>query len=130
MGSNRCLSLTVSALLLASCALGGSGPSDGSPPLVRIDAPADQATVSGQVSIDITAVDDFGVEKVRVLIDGVLRAELFSPPFHLDWNSRLVPNNTVHTIGVVASDAAKNVSSVQISVTVMNSVQAPPVVAP
>ena len=60
--------LLAGALLLGGCgSLGGDDPSDGSAPQVRIDAPADMAIVHGTVNIDVTALDDFGVDRVRVL---------------------------------------------------------------
>ena len=113
-------------LTLAGCAIGTGPAVDGSSPQVRIDAPAANATVSNQVPIDITAIDDVGIDKIRVLIDGVLLTEIFTPPFRTLWNSQSVPNNTSHVIRVEAQDLAKNLGSAQISVTVRNGVQAPP----
>ena len=126
MASLRSLAFLAAAALLGSCSLDNGPASDGSAPLVGIDAPAANATVAGSVAIDVTAVDDFGVDKVRILIDGVLLTELFSPPFHAVWNTQSVTNNTSHVIRVEASDVAGNVGSKSISVTVQNGVNAPP----
>ena len=85
---------------LAACGVGGSGPSDGSAPQVAITAPANGATVGLQVNIDVIAVDDYGVDKIRILIDGTLRTEIFSPPFRYVWNTGSLAHNSVHVIRV------------------------------
>ena len=110
-------------LLLAACSLDSSNPSDGSAPIVVIDAPANGAVVANQVQIQVSAVDDFGVDKVQILIDNVELAVLFTPPFQTVWNTTLVPNNTSHTILVRAFDVAQNVGSSQITVTVQKGTQ-------
>ncbi len=125
MFSIRSLRLLAAGLALAACSGSTDPGSDGSAPQVRIDAPAANAIVAGQVAIDVTAVDDFGVDKVRVLIDGVLLTEMFTAPFHTIFNTQSVTNNSVHVIRVEALDVAKNLGSAQISVTVQNGVNAP-----
>jgi hypothetical protein len=126
MLSIRSSALAALGLALGACSLGSGPGSDGSSPQISIDAPAANATVAGQVPIDITATDDFGVDKVRVLIDGVLLVEMFTPPFHTIWNSQSVTNNTNHVIRVEALDVAKNLGTKEITVMVVNGVQAPP----
>ncbi len=110
-------------LLLAACGTGGSGPSDGSAPLLSIDAPLNNATVGGQVSIDISAFDDFGVDKVEVFIDNVSLIVMFTPPFHTLWNTQPLANDSQHVIKVVAQDVAKNTAQRSVTVTVHNGVQ-------
>ncbi len=80
-------SLVAALLCSLGCGGGTSAPSDGSSPQVRIDAPAAGATVGGQVSIDVTATDNFGVDKVRILVGGTLLQELYTSPFHAVWNT-------------------------------------------
>ncbi len=126
MLSIRARCLLTSGLALTACGVGTGPGSDSSAPEVRIDSPIAGATVSNQVAINVTAVDDFGVDKVRVLIDGVLLTEMFTPPFHTIFNTASVTNNTTHVIRVEALDVARNLGSAQISVTVQNGVQAPP----
>ena len=109
-------------LFAAACSL-GSDASDGSSPLVSIDAPLPNATVGGQVSIDVTAVDDFGVDEVRILIDGTELIKLFTPPFHATWNTVQLPNNSSHVIRVEAKDVAGNIGLRSITVTVQNGPQ-------
>jgi hypothetical protein len=127
MPSIRSLLLLSTGLTLAACGFGsGAGP-DGSSPLVQINAPTANATVSGQVPIDITAMDDSRVDKVRILIDGVELTTMFTAPFHTLWNSQSV-TNTSHAIRAEASDVAGNVGTFEITVTVSNGAQAPPAV--
>ena len=61
--------LAISLLLVASACSLGSDASDGSSPLVSIDAPLPNATVGGQVSIDVTAVDVMDSFSTRILRD-------------------------------------------------------------
>jgi hypothetical protein len=49
-----------------------TAPTDATPPLVRVMAPADGATVSGTISVVVSASDDSGiVASVQILVDGV-----------------------------------------------------------
>lgn len=117
------LSRAVLAMLtLSACSL-GSDASDGSSPIVSIDAPLDNAVVGSQVPIQVTAIDDFGVDKVQILIDNVELVVLFTPPFHTVWNTTTLVNNSPHTILVRAYDVAKNFGSRQINVTVQKGTQ-------
>jgi len=113
-------SLLLSALLFAACGVGGSDPSDGSSPQISIDAPLPNATVGGQVSIDLTVTDDFGVDEVKILIDGVELIKLFSAPFHANWNTVQLADNSAHVIRVEAKDLSGNVGIRSITVTVQN----------
>ena len=120
------LSLSLSLPLSLSLALAcGSSPtaSDGTSPQVRIDAPAAGATVGGQVSIDVTATDNFGVDRVRFLLDGNLLQEVFTAPYHAVWNTSQLANGSVHTIRIEALDVARNRGTTQIQVTVQNGPQ-------
>ena len=110
-------------LLLAACGTGSSEPSDGSAPLLSIDAPLNNAIVSGQVSIDISAFDDFGVDKVEVFIDNVSLIVMFNPPFHTLWNTQSLANDSQHEIKVIAQDVAKNKTTRVVTVKVQNGVQ-------
>lgn len=114
--------MTGTLLLLASCGSGTSNPSDGSSPQVRIDAPVAGSTVGGQVSIDVTVTDDFGVDQVRILIDGTLLTTIYSAPYHVNWNTAGLTNGSSHVIRVEALDVARNMGTSQISVTVQNGV--------
>jgi hypothetical protein len=110
-------------LALAACGSTDPNPSDGSAPIVAITAPVQGATVSGTVSIDVSAFDDFGVDKVRILIDSVLLTELYTAPFHANWNTSSLVDNSTHVIRVEALDVAQNIGTQQINVTVLRGPQ-------
>ena len=98
---------------------------DTTPPAVAITAPADQAPVSGSVTIAAQASDDVGIAGVQFQLDGAaLGAERVSPPYSIAWNTATTSNGP-HTIGAVARDAAGNRSTATIAVTVSNASSTP-----
>ena len=109
-------------LALLACS-NGTGTNDGSAPQVQITAPLAGATVNGTVGIDVTAIDDFGVDQVKIYIDNALLTTLFTAPFHANWNTSSYPDNSVHTIKVDALDVAGNLGSTQLNVTVLRGPQ-------
>ena len=113
----------IPVLLLAACGLDSGNPSDGSAPIVVIDAPLNGAVVANQVAIQVSAVDDFGVDKVEIVIDNNPAIVLFNPPYVHTWNTAAVPDNSTHTILARAYDVAQNVGTRQITVTVDKGVQ-------
>lgn len=74
---------------------------------VAITAPANGASVTGQVTISATASDNVGVVQVNFYVDGQLLASDTSAPFSTNWNTNKV-TNTTHTLYVIATDAAGN----------------------
>ena len=102
--------------------LGGTAPSDTTPPTVSITAPASGATVSGTaVTVAATASDNVGVAGVQFKLDGAnLGAEDTASPYSVTWNSTTATNGS-HTLTAVARDAAGNMTiSVGASVTANN----------
>ena len=75
-------------------------------PTVVITSPG-EVTVSGVVPIDITAVDDVGITRVELYIDGELVGTEASEPFAFSWDSTTVPEGRV-TLVAYACDAAGN----------------------
>jgi chitodextrinase len=85
---------------------------------VAITAPANGASVTGQVTISATASDNVGVTSVSFYVDGQLLATDSSSPFSTNWNTNPV-SKTSHTLYVRATDAAGNTTqSTTITVTV------------
>ena len=109
---------SLGALALLSCGSTDPNPVDSQPPFITITNPVDGAAVNGQVSIDATVVDDFGVDKVRILVDNVLLIELYTAPFHAVWNTSALTDNSTHAIKFEAFDVAGNFRTQQISVTI------------
>lgn len=114
----------VAAALSLACGVGGSsGPADTQSPLVRIDDPVQGAQVGRQVLIAVTAQDDIGVDRVRILIDSVLLVDLAFPPYRTIWNTNSVADSTDHIISAEARDAAGNKGLVTVTVHVVHELQ-------
>jgi hypothetical protein len=124
MGGNR---LEAFAVRLPLHLLTGGGSGDTTPPVVSVTAPANGATVSGNVTVSATATDNVGVLNVQLLLDGAnLGPEIFTAPYSIGWNSLTVPNGT-HTLAARARDAAGNITtSAAVTVTVQNVVDTTP----
>jgi hypothetical protein len=106
-------------------ALGCGGPTeatDTDAPFIAITSPANGATVSGLVLFSATALDGFGIAKVRFLVDGQLLAEDFTAPYQTNWNT-LSAGNGPHALRAEAIDLVGNSAFTSISVTVDNSRQ-------
>jgi hypothetical protein len=103
----------------------GGGGGDTQSPSVSITEPADDATLSGTVTVAADASDDVGVSGVRFTVNGrSLGSEDTTAPYAMSWNT-LSFSDGVHIISAVARDAAGNVgAAADVTVTVDNS--APP----
>jgi hypothetical protein len=98
-----------------------SAPSDTTAPTVALTAPANNATVSGNVSLSATASDNVGVTSVAFRVDTATLATLTSPPWTTTWNSTTAANGS-HSLTAVARDAAGNgTTSAAVIVSVNNS---------
>jgi len=105
------------------------GNTDTIAPSVSFISPNSGATVSGVVSVQISAADNTGVTSVSLNIDGQNSATFGSGPYSFQWNTVSLPNGT-HNLTAIAGDSAGNTSTSSISVTVSNlpSDTTPPVV--
>ncbi len=89
-------------------------------PKVEVSAPANGATVSGQVSVKATASDDVGVTRVEFYVDNVLASTDASAPWEFAWDTVSVANG-VHALKAIAFDASgKSGTDDDTSVTVSN----------
>ena len=92
-------------------------------PAVSITAPADGATVSGNVTVSASATDAVGVAKVELLVDGRLLDTDTTAPYAASWDTAAAANGT-HTLLARAYDAAGNVGrSAEVVVTVTGGVE-------
>lgn len=75
-------------------------------------------SVSGTVSVNLSATDDSGAAGIRqtLSIDGVQKASGTGGSLAYSWNTRKVTAG-IHTITAVATDAAGNRSTVNVTVT-------------
>lgn len=105
-----------------------NAPADTSPPTVSISAPAAGASVSGTSTVSAVASDNAGVAKVELYVDGALYGTDTAAPYSFAWNTTQSADGS-HTLKVVAADAAGNVASAALAVTVANNVNHAPVAA-
>ena len=94
--------------------------SDTTAPVVTIGSPANGAIVSGTVGISASATDNVGVTKMEILIDGTIVAQGTAATISYSMNTLNYVDGS-HTIQARAYDAANNVGSASISVSVKNS---------
>lgn len=90
-------------------------------PAVSFVSPGNGTTVSGTVTVNVTATDNVGVTKVDLFVDGKLQATDTAAPYSFALNTATLANGT-HTLVVQAADAAGNVGQSQVAVTVNNQV--------
>ena len=85
-------------------------------------APANNATVSGSVTVSANASDNIGVVGVQFLLGGApLGAEDTTAPYSVTWNSTSVANGGPYLLSARARDAATNqTTATAVSVTVNN----------
>ncbi|WP_340120989.1 Ig-like domain-containing protein [Methylobacter svalbardensis] len=101
---------------------------DTTPPIISGFAPADGATVSGTVSLNVSATDDVGLQKVEFLINGTVITTDTTSPYAASWDSTSVANGTV-AYSVSAVDYSGNVADSTVNQLVVNNDLAPPTVA-
>ena len=119
----------VDRLVLASagCTPTGNGDNcatatDSVPPTVAITAPANNASVSGVITVTTTATDNIGVSKVELYVDGVLKGTDTVTPYSFSLDTSTLATGT-HTLVAKAYDTGANVtSSSPITVTVAGGV--------
>ena len=93
---------------------------DTTPPTVSITSPTGGSTVSGSVTISVTASDNVGVTRVDARVNGVTIGTSNAPPYQFGWNSTSVANGTA-SLSAVAYDAAGNIgASSAVTVSVYN----------
>ena len=95
---------------------------DNTAPTVAISAPANNASVSGIVSITGTATDNMGLSKVEISIDGGIYRPTTgaTASWAFAWDTSKVVNGT-HTITAKATDTQNNTKTATITVTVTGS---------
>jgi len=84
-------------------------------PSVSIGTPTDGSTVSGVVTVGVSAQDDVGVAKVELYIDGKLVRSATSATLSYKWSTARVSRGP-HTIAAVATDGSGKKSTRSITV--------------
>lgn len=110
----------VNAAKAVSLATGGAPPpADTTAPTVSITSPANGATVSGTVPVQVSASDASAVASITLMADGTSLGTVSVSSYTFSWNTLGWANGT-HTLTASAVDTAGNQGSTQISVTVNN----------
>jgi thermitase len=115
------------AVLAAKSVVAG----DSQTPTVAISAPTG-GTVSGIVSVSVSAADNIGVTKVELYVGGALLASDILAPYSFSWDTQSRPDGAT-TLNAKAYDAAGNVASSTVNFNIANQVTTadatPPTVA-
>ena len=96
-----------------------NNPADTTPPSVGFTSPANNATVSGNVSVSASASDNVGVAKVEFYVNNQLVASSTSAPYSFNWATSNGADG-LYNLRAVAYDQAGNTSQSTINVTVKN----------
>jgi subtilisin family serine protease len=100
---------------------------DVTPPTVVFSAPAEGATVSGNITVTGTASDNVGVTKVEFYEGSTLMGTDTTSPYAFPWATRNTGNGP-HTLTLKAYDAAGNTATAERTITTDNDFTAPTVV--
>lgn len=105
---------------------------DTASPVVSVDTPLGASSVSGLVTVGVTATDNVGVSRVELRVNGALLATDTSAPYTFSFDSAVLRNGTVSLVAT-AYDAAGNAGiSPTVSLSVVNTLLAdttPPTVS-
>jgi len=77
-------------------------------PFASIIFPISSQVVSDTVNITGFATDNVGIEEIKYMIDGNLFETLIDTPYVSYWNTYSYPNNSNHTITMIATDPTGN----------------------
>jgi len=98
-------------------------------PSATVTSPANGAVVGGSISIQASASDNEGIQRVDFLVDGVKQGSDFTAPYSFLWDTTAI-NDGSHNIRVRAVDTCSNKkASTAIGVTVDNVVSPPVIVS-
>ncbi len=88
---------------------------DTTPPTVSISNPVNGSTVSGTVSILVSAQDNVSVARIELYINGQLNSTVTGSSLSTRWNTRRVHRGT-HTLRAVVIDSSNNSTEQSIQV--------------
>lgn len=103
---------------------------DTTAPSVFISSPTNGASVSGGVTVGVSASDDVGVSKVELYINGTLYATDSIVPYNFSWDTSLY-NNGSYNLEAVAYDGSGNTGESSLVTVYVNNFKdtIPPVVS-
>ena len=85
---------------------------DNIPPTGQIQNPVAGQTVTGTITVEISATDNIGVEQVNLSIDGIPRDTLSTFPYTYEWDTTSETDDEDHVISIIVSDSSDNISYV------------------
>jgi len=85
---------------------------DNIPPTGQIQNPVAGQTVTGTITIEISATDNIGVEHVNLSIDGIPRDTLTTFPYTYEWDTTSETDDEDHVISIIVSDSSDNITYV------------------
>src|SRR4030095_2763710 len=89
-------------------------------PVANIDSPSNGSTASGGLSIFVSAIDNVGVTRVDLYIDGLLHGSDTTTPYSFFWDTTAAASGS-HALLAVAQDASGNIgTSASTSVNIAN----------
>ena len=93
---------------------------DSTPPVISILSPVSYSEVSDSTLISIFAVDNIGINNIRLQIDTEAPIILNEYPYQYNWNTFEYDNNSQHIISAIATDMNGNETSAQSIVVTIN----------
>jgi subtilisin family serine protease len=110
----------LNAYRAVAAAATNSPPPDTTAPVASITSPGNGSTVSGGVSVSVSATDNTGVTRVDLYVDGSFYASDATAPYGFFMDTTAVGNGS-HNLAAVAFDAVGNTgNSATINVNVNN----------
>jgi hypothetical protein len=104
-------------------AASGSSPEpDITPPSASITAPDDNADVSGDVSVDVSATDNVGVSVVELFINGIFYAEDTTAPYGFYWDTTIYDDGAYQLVALAHDNSGNNGQSNAVTVFVDNAI--------
>jgi len=108
----------------------GIAPVDNVDPTVVITNPSPYANLTGMVNLTAEGDDDQQLEKIHLLIDGVLVKEELMPPYLPYPEATCLLNTTdyidgIHNLTAIAFDSANNSKQVSLAINIQNGLEIP-----
>jgi len=99
---------------------------DNTPPVTTITNPANGVTVSGNVNIGVTAIDNVAVSAVHILVDGINVVTDDTSPYEATIDTTVYLNGP-HTITAYSEDASNNIgNATPVTININNAPITPP----
>jgi len=98
---------------------------DSTPPVVTLTSPANNATVSGTVSVLSSATDNMGVSKVELYVNGTMLQAGNQAPYTFTWDTGTLGNGVYSLYAKAYDNSGNSGQSSTVSVTVSNDSIAP-----